>query len=517
MYPITVLTNTTAECLIAALRLRVPQLFQRFRSVKTVLVLNTDSASSNKRVGGHFKALSEGHNDLLCLQSLCMMHMVCASVVTVHSFFDLVSPAFCATLQMHHGPRVADMKALMHAHVERHLRIAFEWDESWSAARPRNEALLDLMFSKHSNPDQEHDDRMTARERSARLLLDLVHDDWCASGPSDIVHFCRWGCCRSRADAVAKICLSLDALLFDKRPKIPALNRWTRLYQPLAWWTVACNMCRIVPTCWVKLKAPPAVEDLITVGIAAGPTTDELFRAKQHARWKKSVRWLTDPTTVPRLSLAVPLMLPALDVMGCLFEGSTAGSDACVIQFAHWQTSPAAVAIRRYAELYADQTSSFWLVYAGSRWTPSTMMLASKVLLMLVGHIFLRCVRPFLGWPWRLAKLANGATSQDEKRSIVAAFLVSDKCCLDSGLSQKIRRMMSRESDLLEGQLPVFLADVFARCPMNNVHIENKFGRQRNFNSGTHGRCPDAGTISSKHVLAEMKALHFQAAKRQRP
>ena len=69
-----------------------------------------------------------------------------------------------------------------------------------------------------------------------------------------LVHCCRYGCCASREECVEKLMSSIDTLLLCWLPKVPALNRWTRLYQPLAWWTVAFGFFTLIPICLMALK-----------------------------------------------------------------------------------------------------------------------------------------------------------------------------------------------------------------------------------------------------------------------
>ena len=59
-----------------------------------------------------------------------------------------------------------------------------------------------------------------------------------------------------------------------------------------------------------------------------------------------------------------------------------------------------------------------------------------------------------------------------------------------------------------------FLKDVYSSCQCNNVGVECRFGRQRNYNAACRGRDPSIATVSSKHVLAEAKFQHAESARR---
>ena len=86
--PITVLTGTTAEDMLRALKTRVPAVVEGFADlgVPCCVVLNSDSATACKRS-----------------HSRCQQHMVSASLVSTASMFDLTNGSVCATLQLHKG------------------------------------------------------------------------------------------------------------------------------------------------------------------------------------------------------------------------------------------------------------------------------------------------------------------------------------------------------------------------------------------------------------------------------
>ena len=150
-------------------------------------------------------------------------------------------------------------------------------------------------------------------------LVELLPENWLTTD-GRILHYCAFGCCGSRAEAVGKVQQALDDFLLLCRPRVPALNRWTRVYQPTAWWTLALALLGIIPRCWSHLSQP-APPDLIAAatGDGAGPATEFTYRAQQRVRWNKATAWLVDVRTLPRLLTCTTLMLPALDIMADIF------------------------------------------------------------------------------------------------------------------------------------------------------------------------------------------------------
>ena len=108
IFPTAVLDDTTAETVLAALHDRAQLLFNVRPAGKLIVIINSDSAPSLKRMRRHFEFLAkQDGGKRLQVDSFCQMHLVCATIVGAFSPFGLVSPIFCATLQLHQGPRVA--------------------------------------------------------------------------------------------------------------------------------------------------------------------------------------------------------------------------------------------------------------------------------------------------------------------------------------------------------------------------------------------------------------------------
>lgn len=108
IFPTTVLDDTTAETVLAALHDRAQWLFNVRPAGKLIVILNSDSAPALKRMRRHFEFLAkQDGGKRLHVDSFCQMHMMCATAVGAFAPLGLVSPTFCATLQLHQGPRVA--------------------------------------------------------------------------------------------------------------------------------------------------------------------------------------------------------------------------------------------------------------------------------------------------------------------------------------------------------------------------------------------------------------------------
>ena len=135
--------------------------------------------------------------------------------------------------------------------------------------------------------------------------------------------------------------------------------------------------------------------------------------------------------------------------------------------------------------------------------------------LALMGHIFLRMVLSFQAWPWPLAELASQKTSQERRDAVADCFWAAGPCCLDTRFSQPFKAMVQTRAGVTSEASIKHLREVFKRCPVNNVQVEIKFGRQRKFKASCAGNLPDASTVASSHVLAELAAVHKRFLERE--
>ena len=485
--PTSVIDSTDAPHLLYTLQTRLPLMFRFDPGVRYALILNCDSAPSNSRLARHMIALAE-KEPFVFLHSRCMMHMACATIVTLLKELDLTNSAFCATLQLHDGARMRSLRAAVRQHV---LEILYVKPELFERRRLQHRQLVDLLLSKHNDPDDlrarprtRHAGRLrrgpgrcvqhtaakthqAKRRKAAEVIVDMLHGDW---EQPKLEHWCAPGCCEHPDDAVEKITTALDELLLCRRPQVPSLNRWTRLYQPLAWWCLACRLHNIIPACMIGIAPPAAPKNSVVSAFSAwqGPADEDMFRARN----------------ISALDFAV-------------------------------EHSLATRAMEKYSQLILTEGDPFWLVYNRGEWTTERYRMALHGCLALMGHILLRMVLPFQAWPWPLAELASQKTSQERRDAVADCFWAARPCCLDTHFSQPFKAMVKTRAGVTSEVSIKYLREVFKRCPLNNVQVETKFGRQRNFKVSCAGNLPDASTVASSHVLAELAAVHKRFLERE--
>lgn len=103
-------------------------------------------------------------------------------------------------------------------------------------------------------------------------------------------------------------------------PKIPSLNRWTKLFQPMVWWLMARSFFNIVTTAIIQ-QARPRVLDLQASHVdSVGMPNDDDFQVREALRFKKTEQWLTDTLTPLRLRVACVVMQVSNRLLGKFFK-----------------------------------------------------------------------------------------------------------------------------------------------------------------------------------------------------
>jgi hypothetical protein len=162
-----------------------------------------------------------------------------------------------------------------------------------------NKALIamldaaDYEYFEDAQGDQEvADEQVIGKRRAARqMLLRACPGNWQSD---EIVHHCAYsvGCgCQSDDEAKAFVFGLLDEIALRVRPCIPALNRWNKLYGPIAWWAFAIGFHNIIGRAVCSAKADIAdlsdpssiLGELVDLDVG-GPESDVAYRAVKSIR-----------------------------------------------------------------------------------------------------------------------------------------------------------------------------------------------------------------------------------------
>ena len=205
-----------------------------------VLVLNSDSASSCRKVGRHLGELYP------TIHSTCRMHQLCISIVAIIKMAGLKSAVFCAALLLRRKRVQARVRRLLRRHVSEKLQIDHDPPDEQQLQQVRSifDLIRDLVV-----PDRAAvgEDPTTAQKRYAawhRLRAFFT-------GPvldTDVIHhYCPFGCHASRADCVDQVINDLCTVFVDHPPTVPAWSKWTKIWPSIGWFSVFAALGNILP------------------------------------------------------------------------------------------------------------------------------------------------------------------------------------------------------------------------------------------------------------------------------
>jgi len=502
------------------------------KEVQTTQILNSDSAKALVRVSRYLDCLHEGQRCSTTLHSRCQMHMFFSSLSAMLNLFAVIPAVFCATVLLHRTNKYRTLRVGVQKYIQDTLHITH-------TAPPQKDKAINLSVLEmlewcegRIDEGQEYESEKSRRDRR-RELLRLCPRSCLRSG--GLEHFCPAGCCRSRQEAVETVTSAFAGGYLDIRPAVPALNKWTKLFQPVSWWAFGIIYGDIIPTAFKRLKPSSlsAMEDVEGILRLVGPdgvgldVGRETYQVLESMRYNKALAWLQDKWTKLKVMVPTLVMKPSLRTMGRFFEDSSlAATTICssVIPFVWHTSSPAADAVKAYAGLLMNEDAEYWLPVSASGWTPTTLRICSIAVLTMVGHIYLKCIHNFKAWPWALARLVHADVSEQAKQAVVEALFSLSDCCADvytRHIRQWIMHLCGAKPDFdmfaatLRSELCLRrLLDDFMMCPNSNIKTEYRFSRSNRHNAAAAGRHPSASTLASDHVLSEFEVQHSLARRR---
>ena len=437
-----VILLTTAANLWTALRGRVMPYLDILRpKLRSLVVVHvTDSAKACRK---HFRMLVEIFKGfgiaVYLIQVLCVMHLLFLCINAVHKDWDIVGPLFCGTCLIHRGavydaflrgveaellsrveattdpPTEAD-KAYLDG-VVRLLRWETTWAEWFSSDGPR---------------------KRTTEYKGAVQEFRVLFTHLLSSGRR-IRHYCPYGCCpNGRQQTIHRMMGCLVELFLGSLPPVPALNRWVKLFPCMLWWLLGLLIHDIGPSAWKRAQSVTtrgcfeervfAAADLVEQG------EDDTVRQINVSRNRRINRWLQLPETRMRLCALVLVVLAVFDVMSRVFMDGSLNAGPRMLAFID-DDGPPLQLIRYYLARLNDLDGSHWvLLRAADGWTPRKLQMVTTMTLMLVGHLQLRLVTPFLMWPWPLRKTIGDRALTDGV-GVIAALAHTCDDCLDKAFT----------------------------------------------------------------------------------
>lgn len=119
-----------------------------------------------------------------------------------------------------------------------------------------------------------------------------------------------------------------------------------------------------------------------------------------------------------------------------------------LVDLANPVESPAAKAYDDYVEMIINMNGLTLLQQIG--WfTQDTKEKCFFCLMQLLANIWARLLKPFWGFPWRLANIIDCRLPLVDRQHVAHEVYSSSACCLDSSFTGPLRLLFPTEADLL--------------------------------------------------------------------
>jgi hypothetical protein len=220
----------------------------------------------------------------------------------------LLNTMFCACVLMQKGSVIRKLRVLCKRIFDKTLQVRFVGEAS-----PTNCVFLEQLLKELDWADEESLELLYARdigampeelgkkqraraEARSRLATNLCGSQFNGNKISEMVHVCRYGCHVSSHEAKKQIWEDFALLAFGTRVQVPALNRWTKLYRPLAFWHVVTCL-GVLPEGIRLMSTSQSVPGVLDLEEFVGMEGEQTYLQTHHARMKKAASWLTADTT----------------------------------------------------------------------------------------------------------------------------------------------------------------------------------------------------------------------------
>ena len=297
------------------------------------------------------------------------------------------------------------------------------------------------------------------------------------------MHHCKDIACCFRGTETARERLHdlIMEVFITRLPPIPALNRWTKLYPAIAWWTVGLHMSGLLKHVWGHLhgftieNADAQQEVLVDLLV---PEDDEVQRRMHAARALKTWNWIRHWATPVEAMMCCIVLRPCMSFMGFLFrsEANAAPHSATVLLKPQ---NPVNRLIDFLLRMLNDLDNTFWQLMAyPDGWSEFKLQLAVDAMLRMVGSLWWRLVYRLARWPWLLYRIVDRGTPGVERATLRTAMFRDCDGCLDK-LTAKIAGLPGAEDNLsdLDSPLSTSVRKAFEKCRATNIISETRFAR----------------------------------------
>ena len=329
-------------------------------------------------------------------------------------------------------------------------------------------------------------------------------------------HACRLLCCPGgKADAVEKIARALEVLVYDRKPDLPALNKWLKQFHPNVYHLVGF-IFGTSPEMFLRSQGRKgdtnhfefAEEHLI------GPAEDSVVKAINASRNRKSNKYLQNqPESWDNLCIATLLYRLVMECLYTVFNLASSYKQPDFAAFVHPETGAPTRLVMKIFDLLVNLDDPYWVLLRGAScgdWTVAKVEKLFDFATTLIGHIILRMIEPFELWPWPLRFLGDGTISDAVQRGVLQALaetctfcrdeLLSDPFFIANGGKPGVLALTNTSDDVVR------VRHMFKRARPSNQGSEWRFARLANAVSYRAGGFLRQRQLSARHTVADHAA-----------
>jgi hypothetical protein len=302
--PPCVLMSKKAEAFYSAIHQRLPISLAdlKRKCISLAVIILTDSARSCIRLSRCFRAqtaMSAEGAGVVSVWMPCLMHRAALAVFSTLKLFDLMVPLFCGTVLLHQGQTFELILPICLAHIASQLELVFHKPPGYDLAKDYLTHLLStLEFTGEGEVESNCKARQTREDSREWLAKALAASTFDSHGRlQKLRHWCPFGCCGSREEAIRKIQKNFETAVWWSAPTVPACNRWTKMFPPLTFWNVVDKLGFPAAAVAVVGGSARDVDTPIADVDVIGPGDDNTYERKKRARFKKTVDWLGRPSS----------------------------------------------------------------------------------------------------------------------------------------------------------------------------------------------------------------------------
>lgn len=505
--------STSADDLYACLLARLPTSLANIKALadETTVFFNTDSAKSCGKLGRYLETITP------TLRCPCRMHQFCLVLVGGMVLAGVIGAIFCGALLLHRKRIQTLMRKRLRGFLEAHVRM--QYDPPSPEDKAHKDAVLNFLLKYAFDCDAldsgcqpvsgrhpGHRRQPAPRERAVRRLSRNL------SGTSlhgmKLCHYCPMGCHASPVAVIDEMEEDIN-VIFSSPPIIIAMNKWTKIMPPTAWFAALLSigvllafLVGALEELYNQMDLTPSEDELL------GYKSDRSFLREEAVRLRRFRGFVGSSIMRVKLVALSMSFQVSMAVCGAFFntsanEPSRLARAPVTLDMIRPSRSPAVRAIRDACHALANERHRHWklLVADDSEWTVESWTAASVPSWVQVGELYERLVEPVDQWPWRAGLLVDPELSMEAKRAVGQEIL--DVCSHTVPFMAAYRRNLRTLEDVLSEDNAQRTIELLTAAPLTNIVSEQSFARARGQQAAKHGLAPEMPALAAGLTLAK--------------